>query len=334
MLFFNYISFVISGIFFFFWYSIGKKYDVIFVFAPSPILQAIPAILLSVVKKVPLVLWVQDLWPESLFATGHMKTWWLLYTLKQVVRTIYRFSHKILVPSSFFIDEVTKMCGDRKKVCFYPNFYQPSKPRKFSRPSTKMDAGLKFRFKVVFAGNFGTAQSLDTIVSVACELLSNMEICFMLVGSGRLEKWLIEQKEVLGLSNLILTGRLDPSELPKIFKKAHALLVTLRPEKVFSLTIPSKMQAYLAAGKPILGSLNGAGAQIIQESGAGLCSEAGDAKALAENVLKLWKMNPRKRQKLGRNGRRYFDRHFAPNVLTQKLVGHFQEVINKGNLAK
>ena len=328
----NYLSFIMAGAVFGPLVLRGRVIDVIFVYAPSPILQALPAILLARLKRARLVVWVQDLWPESLSATGHIKSRWLLAVTERVVGLIYRACNRILVQSQAFVAPVSALTDDPDKVRYYPNLYQLTEECEVSGRAAELAVNLKSHFSIVFAGNLGTAQSLDTIVGAARELLPYTEVRIVFVGSGRLDKWLLEQREALGLTNLILPGRFDPSDLPAIFEAAQALLVTLKPEPAFGLTIPSKVQAYLAAGRPILASLDGEGSRIIQEAGAGLCSEAGNAKALAENVRRLLRMSPQERRELGRNGRRYFDRHFAPDVLTDELIKHFRELVDEGGM--
>jgi glycosyltransferase involved in cell wall biosynthesis len=332
-LFLNYISFIIVSAVLGPMVLRGRAFHVIFVYAPSPILQALPAILLARLKRARLVVWVQDLWPESLKATGHVNSRLLLAVTARVVRMIYRASDRILVQSQAFVAPVSALTEDANKVRYYPNLYQVTEQCEVSSRAGELTANLKSHFSVVFAGNLGTAQSLDTIVGAARELLSDPDIRIVLVGSGRLDQWLLEQRKALGLTNLMLPGRFDPSALPAIFEAAKALLVTLKPEPAFGLTIPSKVQAYLAAGRPILASLDGEGSRIIHEAKAGLCSEAGNAKALAENVRRLWQMTPQERQELGQNGRHYFDRHFAPDVLTDELIKHFRELVDEGGVA-
>lgn len=142
-----------------------------------------------------------------------------------------------------------------------------------------------------------------------------------------MDDWLAQQRNILGLTNLTLAGRFEASDMPAIFDAAEALLVSLRPDSAFSLTIPSKLQAYLAAGRPILAALDGEGARIVDEAGAGLCSEAGNQEALAGNVLKMAAMSQYERQQMGQKARTYFDKHFAPEVLADELVEHFKETL-------
>jgi glycosyltransferase involved in cell wall biosynthesis len=324
----NYLSFIFSGILFGRGLVGERGYDLVFVYAPSPLLQALPAIWLARSRQVPLVVWVQDLWPESLSATGSIKNQWLLGAVARVVRLIYRASDRILVQSRAFVAPVAALTDDPTKINYYPNLYKTSSERHASQRATALVKELQAHFSVVFAGNLGTAQALDTIVEAARELLPHPDIRIVLVGSGSLDDWLVHQRDGYGLTNLTLTGRFEASDMSAIFAAAEALLVSLRPDPTFGLTIPSKLQAYLAAGRPVLAALDGEGSRIISEAGAGFCSEAGNAKALAGNVLRLAALSPLERQQMGQSGRRYFDRHFSPDALVDELVEHFKEVVS------
>lgn len=325
----NYLSFILSGILFGRG-SVGEcGYDLVFVYAPSPLLQALPAIRFAGRRRVPLVVWVQDLWPESLSATGGIKNRWLLSVVTRFVRLIYRASDRILVQSRAFVSPVAALTDDPVKIHYYPNPYKASSESHVSQRAMALAKELQVHFSVVFAGNLGTAQALDTIVEAARQLLPHTEVRIVLVGSGSLVDWLMHQRDAYGLTNLSLTGRFEASDMSAIFAAAEALLVSLRPEPTFELTIPSKVQAYLAAGRPILASMDGEGSRIIREAGAGFCSEAGNAHALAENVLRMAALSPLERQQMGQSGRMYFDRHFAPDALADELVKHFKEVISE-----
>jgi len=325
----NYLSFIFSGIFFGRGLVQGREYDLVFVYAPSPLLQALPAIWLARNRKVPLVVWVQDLWPESLSAMEGVQSRWLLGAVASIVRLIYRTSDRILVQSRAFMAPVAALTDDPNKIHYYPNLYKTSSAGRISQRAMALVKELQANFSVVFAGNLGTAQGLDTILEAARLLLPHTEVRIVLVGSGSQDNWLLHQRDSYGLTNLTLTGRFEASDMSPIFAAAEALLVSLRPEPTFGLTIPSKVQAYLAAARPVLAALDGEGSRIIQEAGAGLCSEAGNAKALAENVLRLVALSPLQRQKMGQSGQRYFNKHFAPDVLADELFEHFKEVISR-----
>lgn len=323
----NYLSFILSGLMYGRQLVENTEYDLVFVYAPSPLLQTLSAIPLARSRNVPLVVWVQDLWPESLSATAVISNQWLLNLVGHVVRFIYRSCDRILVQSIAFVDPVAALTDDPKKIYYYPNFYQLSSDQLPSQRATELVKFLQAHFSVVFAGNIGKAQAVDTIVAAARLLLPYPNFLIVIVGSGSMENWLAQQQAAHGLTNLTLAGRFEASDMPAIFEASEALLVSLSPESTFSLTIPSKVQAYLAAGRPILAALDGEGARIVHEAGAGLCSEAGNANALADNVLRMAAMSPSERLQMGQNGRKYFDRNFSPDLLANKLVEHFKETI-------
>lgn len=331
----NYLSFIVSALIWGTYLVRGRKYDLVFVYAPSPLLQALPAIWLAHTRHVPLVVWVQDLWPESLSATGFIKKKWLLNIVASVVKFIYKSCDCILVQSQAFISPVAKLTDDKNKICYYPNHYKPpSSGSSVTNRAEELVKILRSHFCIVFAGNLGMAQGLDVIIEAARLLKSHTKIRIVLVGGGSMCNWLEQQRDFHGLNNLILAGRFEESDMPAIFSAAEVLLVSLRPNSALSHTIPSKIQAYLFAGRPILAALNGEGARIISESGAGLCSDPGDQVALAENVLKIAGMPSLDRQQMGLNGRRYLEKHFSPSKLADELVDRFKEIISRSELQK
>jgi glycosyltransferase involved in cell wall biosynthesis len=326
---FNYLSFVVFGYLLGFRAMRNSSYDLVFVFAPSPVLQALPAIRLARHRKVPLVLWVQDLWPDSLSATGHVTNRWVLSSVARVVRYIYRSCDCILVQSPAFLKPVSSLCGDPDKIRYYPNLYATSPAIPGSEQANKLVKALEPYFNVVFAGNLGAAQALDTIVEAARLLLPYPQIRLVMVGSGSRDAWLQKQRDDHGVGNIVLAGRFEASDMATIFEASQALLVSLRSDPVFGLTIPSKVQAYLCSGRPIIAALDGEGARIIEEAGAGFCSAAGDAEALAGNVLRLYKMSPSERTEMGDRGLQYFDRHFSPQALVNELLEIFKEQVSR-----
>ena len=325
----NYISFMGSCLLLGRYLVRDREYDLVFVYAPSPLLQALPAVWLARQRRVPLAVWVQDLWPESLSATGYVKNRFLLALVARVVRFIYRYSDRILVQSRAFVQSIAKMTEEPEKIHYYPNFYQVLEGEQVSESALELVEALKMHFSVVFTGNLGTAQSLGTIVEAARQLLPYPNIRIVLVGSGSLDDWLSQQRDIHKLNNLILAGRFDASDMSAICAAAQALIVTLKDDPAFRSTVPSKVQAYLAAGKPILAALDGEGARIVCEACAGLSSPAEDANGLVRNILRLNEMPIFERKKMGQNGRLYFNKHFSPDILVDELIEHFKEIIGE-----
>jgi glycosyltransferase involved in cell wall biosynthesis len=329
LLFLNYIAFILAGAICGPLLLRGRSFDVVFVYAPSPLLQALPAIWLAHLKKAPLALWVQDLWPESLSATGAVRNRWVLKLVEWAVRFIYRYTDLILIPSEAFrspIKELTQGTGD---IRYYPNAwieesFQAEPDGNLEALSRRIASG----FSVVFAGNLGAAQSLETVIGAA-ELLqkSGSEARFFLIGSGSMTGWLTEQIHYKGLRNVETPGRFPSRFMPRLYAAASALLVSLRDEPIFALTIPSKLQGYLAAGKPVIAALNGEGARVVAEAGAGIACAAGSPDALAEAVQSLQFAGPEARDEMGTNARRHAVSHFSLDALTTDLIRHFEELV-------
>lgn len=319
----NYLSFLFCASIMGPWALRGRRFDAIFVYGTSPILQAIAAVLLKWIKGAALVVWVQDLWPDSLQITGFVKNPRLLAAVATVVRWIYRRSDLLLVQSPAFVAPVEAMAGGTPvRVHENPGDRAASGPQ---TPTTlKLDAAA---FNIVFAGNLGTVQSLDCVLDAAERLGAASGVRWVLVGSGARDAWLAEQVARRGLTQVQLAGRLPPEQMPAVFEQADALLVSLTGGPALSRTVPSKIQAYLAAGRPILASMDGEGARVVQVAGAGLASAAEDAAGLAAAAQALQAMTPEQRQGMGAAGRRYYAEHYEPERLARALVGHFERAV-------
>jgi glycosyltransferase involved in cell wall biosynthesis len=180
-------------------------------------------------------------------------------------------------------------------------------------------------FAVVFTGNIGQAQAMETIIGAAERLREQVGIRFYVVGSGSRAAWMATEIQRRKLGNLRLIGRLPATDMPVILSAASALLVTLKSDPVGAYTIPSKLQAYLGAGRPIIACMNGEGARIVDEAQAGLHCPAEDASALADAVLRLTSMSGDERLRLGQNGFRYFMNHYEATRLTNELIAHLED---------
>ena len=320
----NYLSFIISGLFFTPWMLRDKNFDVIFVYAPSPILQVIPAIFLGWLKGCPVVLWVQDLWPDSLSATGYVQNRVLLKLVELVVRFIYRHVDLVLVQSRAFEAPVRALAAGTP-IEYYPNSVADAFTMAITN-EVPIIPGLGEGFTVMFAGNIGMAQAVGVIVEAASLLKNYRDIHFIVLGDGSSRQWMLKEAEKRSLKNLHLLGRFPIETMPGFMQKASALLVTLTDQPIFAATVPNKVQAYLAVGKPIIACLNGEGARLVVEAGAGLASPAEDAKALAETILQLYSLTPVERKNMGENGRQYFQKHFNHDHLVDQLIGYLQSV--------
>jgi glycosyltransferase involved in cell wall biosynthesis len=321
----NYISFVVTATLIGPWLLRGRRFDAIFVYAISPILQAIPAVVIKWLKRVPLTIWVQDLWPQSLEVTGFVRNKSILAAVGILTRWIYRRSDLLLVQSEGFVPEVTAMAGE------VPVRYHPNPGDLQDQRLLGDDRGYTLRpgFNVVFAGNVGTAQSPDTLLNAARELSNQTDIRIVVVGTGSRLDWLRQEAKEQRLNNLEFAGRFPASDMAGIFAQASALLVVLGKGNILTQTIPSKVSSYLAAGKPIIGSIDGEGASVIREAGAGIAVPAEDAHALASAIVAARDADDATRLQWGLSGKRYFDEHFDPDKLALRLKSLLQEAGDK-----
>lgn len=314
----NYLSFAMSASLFGLLRCKGT-YDAIFVFAPSPITVGIPARFISWLRGSPVVLWVQDLWPETLSSTGVVRSALVLRQVERLVRWIYRGCDRVLVQSEAFTDNIVRQGVPRENISYLPNsaeeFYRPL-------PKTERWAGpeLPQGFRITFAGNIGGAQSFETILAAAKELIGHDDIHWLILGEGREFNWVRSEIGRLGLSGCVhLYGRYPVTMMPEWFAQSDAMLVTLRRDSVFEMTVPSKVQSYMACGKPILAALQGEGAKVLELSGAGIAVPSGDANALANAVLAIYGMSEQERTKLGENGLRYFEANFSQDMQIARI---------------
>ena len=316
----NYLSFVLCGLIFFPWLLRKREFDAILVFAPSPITQVIPAILLKWLKKAHLAVWVQDLWPESLAATGFVRNPHLLKAVGYLIRGIYAGCDTLLVQSRAFVEPVARYAR-RDKIVYYPNSMDVQSPAvAVDSISPELAEELEQHFSVVFAGNLGTAQAVETLLKAALELRDDPEIRLVLVGSGSRLAWLQAQKQAYQLDNLLLPGRFPMEAMPQIFERAAALLVSLKDEEIFAQTIPSKIQAYLAAGRPVIASLRGEGARVVAEAGAGEACQPDDPTALAALIRSMKSRPAAELHAMGLAGKAYFNEHFEMSSQVRRLV--------------
>lgn len=316
----NYGSFVLFGLWHFPRLLCGLRFDAILVFAISPITQVIPAIFLKWLKHAHLAVWVQDLWPESLAATGFIRNRWALVLAGWMVRAIYACCDTLLLQSRAFFEPVACYANSEKLV-YYPNSIDSRLGSGVVDPlSDELCLELDQHFSVVFAGNIGRAQAVETLIGAAVLLRDEPKLRLVMVGSGSMLDWVRERKREFGLDRLLLPGRFPMEAMPKIFECASALLVSLKDEEIFAYTIPSKIQAYLAAGKPIIASLKGEGSRVLLEAGAGVVCEPESSEALATSIKRLMALPLAEREEMGRAGRTYFNEHFDMGRQVTRMV--------------
>lgn len=315
-LFLNYISFVFFSILKISY--INKKFDNILVYQLSPGTVGFPAIFAKFKFKIPLSFYIQDIWPESLSDTGGISSKKILKIVDKMMNLFYKNSNQIYVQSEGFINFLVTKGVPRSKLIYIPNTVES-----FYKPVEILDKyknEIPFGFNLLFAGNIGFAQDFDTILNAAIILKERkIEVNWVFIGEGRAKEYLLKQVELLNLSNIIFLGNKPSDVMPYYFACADVLLVSLKKSLIFSLTIPSKVQSYLACKKPIIGNLEGIGAQTIIDSCSGLTSNSGDSLMLANNIEIMKNKSPIDMINYAQNGYNYFQLHFERKLVYDKL---------------
>jgi len=304
--------------------------DLIFIYEPSPITVCLPALLLKKLKSAPIMFWMQDLWPESLSATGAINSKNILKMVDILVRFIHRRCDRILIQSRAFFEPVKNQGSQSNRILYFPNSAEELYRPVILEKNANERAVMPDEFCVTFAGNIGAAQDFGTILKAAEILKEHTEINWVIIGDGRMLKWVQRQVIKRGLSETVhLLGRYPAEAMPRFFALSDVLLVTLKKEPIFALTIPSKVQSYLACAKPIVAALDGEGARVVEEADAGVTCAAENPEALAKAVLKLYNVSEADRKEMGKKGRSYFEKHFKREMLLDRLDGWMKKLVTQ-----
>lgn len=288
-----------------------NDYDVVFINELSPITSSIPGIKYAKKHNKNILMYEMDLWPESLLAGGIKKDSFLYNHYKKVSSKIYSKCNKILVSTKEHIEYIHNLphCGHIQIEClpqYAENFFETKSIKK-----TKTDT-----FNVMFAGNIGKAQCVDTIVKSASILKNNSKIQFHILGDGLELKRCEELAQELNLNNIAFYGNKPINEMPYFYNLADVMLVTLDNSPYSLFTIPGKVQTYMASGKPIIGCIEGATANLILEAECGECCKSKDFKSLANLILKFSNKNL---NFYSSNSFNYYLKHYNSKMFFAKL---------------
>lgn len=292
--------------------SDGKPFDVVFCNQLSPVMMADAAIAYKKKYKVPVVMYCLDLWPESLIAGGITRKSLIYKFFHHVSKGIYRQMDKILITSRMFSKYLVSEFGvEKESIEYLPQYAEGI----FEQIPPREGDGV---FNFMFAGNIGAVQSVETVIKAA-EQLKDEPVKFHIVGGGTdLDRLKGLAK---GLYNITFYGRRPLEEMPKLYSKADAMLVTLIADPVLSLTLPGKVQSYMAVGKPIIGAIDGETRAVIEVAKCGFCGKAENVDELVENVKKFIRSD--KREEMGRNARKCYAENFEEKIFMDKLESKF-----------
>ncbi|MDP3306586.1 MAG: glycosyltransferase family 4 protein [Erysipelotrichaceae bacterium] len=322
MLALNYLSFVVSG---FFWNVFTKiSADFVFIFEVSPMTQALPGVWYAKKLNIPCYLYVQDLWPENVQVITGITNKNVIGAIGKMVDYIYKRCTMIFTTSESFVKSIHDRDVPMSKIEFWPqyaeDFYVPLEKCEISEIPN--DGVLN----IIYAGNVGTAQGLD-VLPKAAEIIkrtNDIDIRFNVIGDGRYKDELVNIVDSMGLSEMFnFVASQEATKIPELIAACDAAFLSLNDNSLFSMTIPAKLQTYLACGVPIIASAEGETSMIIDESDSGLCSRPGDAEELAVNFTKLARMSKSELRQLGKNARDYYEAHFSKNVLLDRMDQYF-----------
>jgi len=319
MLALNYLSFVVSG---FFWKMFTNiKADYVFIFEVSPMTQALPGVWYAKKMKIPCYLYVTDLWPENVEIVAGITNKKILNAIGVMVDYIYKRCDRIFTSSESFIQAIVDRGTKREKLEFWPqyaeDYYKPVDKGNANIPEIPNDD----IFNIIFAGNIGFAQGLDVLPEAAKILKeTNIKVRFNIVGDGRFKETLkakVEESQVTDYFNFI--DKQPATRIPEFMAVSDATLISLSKSKVFSITLPAKTQSCLACGVPVIVSADGEIQDVINKADAGVCSDAGDAKGLAENINKLVNMSAEKHKDMAQNAVDYYQKYFDKETLLDRM---------------
>ena len=317
----NYLSFMISAslraLF------IGKDFDIVFINQLSPITMVVPAIVYKKTYNKKLFLYCLDLWPDSIAAAGIQRESVIYNLLYRVSKKIYNYVDKIAVTSksfSIYFEKVLKIRSHN--IVYLPQYAEKIFDKvEVNRPDKNVT-------NLVFAGNIGEMQSVETIVLAANELKQREDIQFHVVGGGSLLGKCKQLSKDLNLANIRFYGQRPLTEMPGFYKLADAMLITLKKNEFISYTLPGKIQTYMAVGKPILGSIDGEAKRVIDDAQCGLCCEAEDYNALA-GIIDEFIRDKSKQKQYSENSYKYYRENFNELVFFEKLYSLFSELMEE-----
>jgi glycosyltransferase involved in cell wall biosynthesis len=303
----NFLSFFLSV----FVYLVFRRsrFDLVYVYHP-PITVGLAAAL----ARVPFILDVQDLWPDTISATGFKGASKLIGSLGAGCRFVYTRALSIVTQSEGMRRALIERGVPNHKLSVIRNWAT-------TEGRSSPDQVRRKHFTLIYGGNLGPAQEMHHVINAAAILAHRQpDIRIVLYGSGLDEEQLHRQVETMRLTNVRLAGRVSSSDIATEFSRADALLLHLGSDPLFAMTIPSKTQHYLAKGRPIIAAVNGEAAQMLRDSGAALVVHPADPEALASAIMKLAGMPRIERERMGQAGLAYYEQHLSFSRGTRRTL--------------
>ncbi len=297
-----------------------KKADVAYVMQ-GPMTLGLPAMVFKLFKRMPYVIHVQDLWPDSLLAGGMFNSSIGLKMLNVWCNWVYKHAARIITITPGMKQRLIERGVPETKIEVVYNWCDAAQVCP-SQKNDELEKSLKMagRFNVIFAGNMGRAQALESVLDAAKIVADQKpEIQFVFIGSGVCVDGLKQKAADMGLTNVLFLSRLPVSEIGEILNLADVLFVHLKKDSLFEITIPSKIQSYLAAGRPVLIGVSGDAASLVRQANAGLSCEPENTDSIAETVLTLYAMPKDDRERMGENGKQFYEKHLSFGIASTRI---------------
>jgi colanic acid biosynthesis glycosyl transferase WcaI len=310
---------------------VPKRPDIMYVYHP-PATVGLAGLIMKKIHRVPMVYDIQDMWPDTLAATGMIRKKSILSIVDKLCNIIYKGASHIVVLSPGFKAKLVERGVPSDKIDVIYNWAIEDLSMDTAEPVDPLvESVFSDKFNIVFAGNLGKAQGLDNVLATASILMhSHPKIQFVLVGSGVEENRLKNETEKMRLTNVKFFSWRTTEQMRIIYKLADVLLVHLKGDPLFSLTIPGKTQKSLSVGKPILMVIRGDASELIKRANAGVCVEPEDPNALATAAIDLYSMPLSQRKQLGVNGRKFYLEELTIDIGVDKFNSLFKRIVQQG----
>ena len=314
----NYVSFALTAS----WRALSMQmdFDVILVYQLSPVFMVLPGLVAKARSRKPLVLYCQDLWPDSAAAAGVKKGSFIYTILLWVSRWLYHRGDKVIVSSSLFKDYFRDVIGIKDPVHYLPVYAED-----LFEDIPPNDVGSEI-INLLFAGNIGEMQSVETIIMAAGLLRADNRLKWHIVGEGSSRQKCEDLARDLNLTNITFHGQHPLESMPLFYSKADVFLLTLKSNELTAYTLPNKVQSYLAAGRPILGAIDGESRAVIEAAACGACCQAEDHEGLA-SLIQEYTKDKKGLESLGPNSKEYYREHFLKASFLKRLENLLKEVV-------
>ena len=321
----SYLSFGFTGAFL--GSLLSRRPDIVWIHHP-PLTTGIAGYLIAKIKRVPFVYEIHDLWPQTLISTGMIKDGKLTQRIQRVCNFLHNRAAAIVVTSPGMKAQLVDDGIRADKIHVFPQWAQNETISDVKHLEVGLRYGLIDKFNIFFTGNMGVAQGLDTVLDAAKQLSDIKNLNISMVGAGVELERLKQRAKEEGIQNVQFTGQVTHDEVQSLMPWADGLLVHLKRDPLFSITIPSKTQMYMASGHPVLCGVDGDASDLVRESNGGICFPSEDAKAMANAIRQLFVLTNEEREVMGTQARQGYERHCSKHTLLNHYEMLFADILN------